>query len=306
VLCPLQIVNDPLTMVAMLDLARLTSFVALVDSGSFTAAARALGLTKAAVSAHVRKLEDELGCALVIRNTRHVAATEAGVRLHAAGGALLVEAERVEALARQSVGLSGILRLTATNEYLTNVLAPLLASFAERHPRLRLEVSGSPSMADVVAERFDLAVRFGHAVNSALRVTMLTTFRLLPVASPALLARHGQPNHPEELPRLPWVLHRQHPNPSIWRRGAESCSVTLPSQFVTNALDTNRALAMRDVGALLGAEWRVHADVAAGSLVRLIPDWSLPAIPVYAVRPPATHTSSKVRALIAHLQEGLG
>src|SRR5689334_16588187 len=105
----------------MLDLTRLTSFVALVDAGSFTAAAKALGLTKAAVSAHVRKLEQELGCTLVVRNTRRAVPTEAGSRLHAAGGALLVEAERVEAQARQHVGLTGTLRVTATNEYLSSV-----------------------------------------------------------------------------------------------------------------------------------------------------------------------------------------
>lgn len=113
----------------MLDLNRLTSFVALIDAGSFTAAARALGLTKAAVSGHLRKLEDELGTTLVVRSTRRLAPTEAGLRLHASGSALLADAERVESQAKQHVGLSGTLRVTSTNEYLSNVLAhPLLTA----------------------------------------------------------------------------------------------------------------------------------------------------------------------------------
>src|SRR4051812_35651309 len=109
----------------MLDLTQLASFVAVVDAGSFTAAAKALDLTKAAVSAHVRKLENEVGSALVIRNTRRVALTEIGARLHGAGSALLAQAERVESQAKQHVGLSGTLRLTSTSEYLSSVLAPL-------------------------------------------------------------------------------------------------------------------------------------------------------------------------------------
>ena len=191
----------------MLDLTRLRSFVALVDAGSFTAAAKALELTKAAVSAHVRKLEDDLGCALVVRNTRRLAPTEAGMRLHASGSALLVEADRVESQAKQHVGLSGTLRLTSTNEYLSTVLAPHLASFLRTHPRLRLEIFGAPGIADVVAERFDVAVRFGHPASSALRATKLTSFRLLPVAAPALLTRYGEPKGLEELHRMPWVRH---------------------------------------------------------------------------------------------------
>jgi DNA-binding transcriptional LysR family regulator len=287
----------------MLDLTRLTSFVALVDAGSFTAAGKALGLTKAAVSLHVRKLEDDLGCALVVRSTRRVAPTEAGARLHAAGTALLVEAERVETQAKEHIGLSGTLRLTSTNEYLSNVLAPLLASFLRGHPRLRLELFGAAALADVVAERFDVAVRFGQPASSALRATKLTAFRLLPVASPALVARHGEPIHPDDLGRLPWVLHRQHANPSLWTRGGESRSVMLSSRLISDVVDTNRRLALEGVGAMLGAEWRVHDDIVAGRLVRLLPEWSPPSIPVYAVRPPSTHVPVKVRALIQHLRD---
>jgi len=289
----------------MLDLTRLTSFVALVDAGSFTAAAKALGITKAAVSQHVRNLERDLACTLVVRNTRRIAPTDAGIRIHAAGTSLLVEAERVEAQARQHVGLSGTLRLTSTNEYLSHVLAPILASFLRAHPRLRLEISGTPSLADVVAERFDVAVRFGQPASSALRATKLTSFRLLPVAIPELVARYGAPADPADLARLPWVMHRQHPNPSPWRRGDEQRAVALTPRSITDVVDANRRLALEGVGAMLGAEWRIHDDLAAGRFVRLVPEWSAPSVPVYAIRPPTTYAPVKVRALIQHLREAL-
>ncbi len=290
----------------MLDLVRLTSFVAVIDAGSFTAAAKALGLTKAAVSAHVRLLEDDLGSSLVVRSTRRLAPTEAGARLHAAGSTLLLEAERVEAQAKQQMGLSGTLRITSTNEYASAVLAPALASFLRAHPRIRLELHGAPSLTDVVAERFDLAVRFGQPASSALRATRLTSFRLLPVAIPELVARYGAPAEPGDLVRFPWVLHRVHLNPATWRRGEELRTVTLSTNVVSDIIDTNRRLALEGVGALLSADWRVQEDLAAGRFVRLLPEWSLPAVPVYAVRPPSAHVPVKVRALIQHLKEVLG
>ncbi|WP_394824997.1 LysR family transcriptional regulator [Pendulispora albinea] len=291
----------------MLDLVKLTSFVAVVDAGSFTAAGKALGLTKAAVSAHVRHLEDDLGCNLVVRSTRRLAPTEAGERLHAAGSALLLEAERVESQAKQQMGLSGTLRITSTNEYASTVLTPALASFLRAHPRLRLELHGGPSLADVVAERFDLAVRFGRPASSALRATQLSSFRLLPLAIPELVSRFGVPTEPNDLLRYPWVLHRAHLNPTTWRRGDEVRTVTLSARVVSDVIDANRRLALEGVGAILGADWRVQLqeDIAAGRLVRLLPEWSLPAIPIYAVRPPSTHVPPKVRALIQYLKDAL-
>ncbi|APR75882.1 Transcriptional regulator, LysR family protein [Minicystis rosea] len=289
----------------MLDLTRLRSFVALVDAGSFTAAAKALGLTKAAVSLHVRKLEDELGCALVVRSTRHATPTEAGAQLHAAGTALLAEAERVEAHAKQHVGLSGTVRLTSTNEYLSFVLAPIVASFLRAHPRVRLELFGAPALADIVAERFDVAVRFGNPPSSALRATKLTTFRLVPVATPALIARYGEPTHPSDLARLPWVLNRYHPNPSPWHRGEETCTVSLSSRLIGDATDANRRLALEGAGAMLSADWHAREDLRAGRFVRLLPDWSSLVVPVYAVRPPTAHVPAKVRALVQHLRDAL-
>ncbi|NUP05740.1 MAG: LysR family transcriptional regulator [Polyangiaceae bacterium] len=289
----------------MLDLARLTSFVALLDAGTFTAAAKALGVTKAAVSAHVRKLEEELGSALVLRTTRQVTPTEVGLRLHEAAKDLLAAAERVESQAKQHVGLTGKLRLTSTNEYLSTVLAPHLAAFLRLHPRLRLEVFGSPGLADVVAERYDVAIRFGQPPSSTLKATKLASFRRFPVATPTLVARHGEPKQPEDLARFPWVLHHLHKSPVAFQRGTETRKVTLSSSFVTDVVGLNRRLALGSTGAILGAEWLVEEDIAKGRLVPLLPEWSIPEKPIYAVRAGTGQAPAKVRALIKYLREAL-
>ncbi len=293
-------------MSAMLDLTRLTSFVALVDAGSFTTAAKALGLTKAAVSQHVQKLEAELRCTLVVRTSRRLAPTDAGLRLHAAATELLAQAARVEAQARELPEIAGTMRIASTNEYLATVLAPILARFVREHPRLRLELFGGPDLTDVVAARVDLAIRFGEPPVSALKATKLTRFRLLPVATPALLAEHGTPSHPRELARLPWILHRRHRNPFVWERGGERVEVRVESRILTDAVDANRTLALASEGAMYGAEWRVGDDVAAGRLVHMLPDWTPPSVPVYAVRAEATHVPARVRTLIQYLRAALG
>lgn len=288
----------------MLDLTRLTSFVALVNAGSFTSAAKALGLTKAAVSLHVRKLEEDLGATLVVRTSRRVEPTEAGLRLHSAGTALLAEAERVEGVARDS-DLAGTLRIASTNEFLSVVLAPIFAAFVREHPRLRLELFGAPNLADVVAERYDLAIRFGQPASSALRATKLGAFRLFPVAAPSLIARCGLPKHPRDLSRLPWVTHRRHPNPIVWQRGEERLTIPIHSRIVTDVVDANRNFALSGEAAILAAEWRMSRDIAEGHLVHLIPDWTGPTNPIYAVRPPAPHVPTRVRALLQRLREAL-
>lgn len=166
----------------MLNLQRVTMFIAVVDAGSFTAAA-ALGQTKAVVSFNVWQLENELGVTLLLRSTRRLRLTDAGVLFYQRGVALLNAAENLQDEVRAShSGLSGELRITTTPEYGAQVIIPALAAFARRHPALRVRHVSSSHHADLISERFDVAIRLGTLADSRYRATRIASFAILPVA----------------------------------------------------------------------------------------------------------------------------
>ena len=141
----------------MLNLQRTAMFIAVADTGSFTAAAEAMGLTKAVVSFHIRQLEEELGVTLLLRTTRRLTLTEAGKLFHQRSVMLLRDAERLQDDVRANhAGLTGELRITTTPEYGSQVVVPLLAEFSQLHPDLRVRHVSSSLHADLIAERFDV------------------------------------------------------------------------------------------------------------------------------------------------------
>ena len=168
----------------MLNLQRTAMFVAVADAGSFTAAAESMGLTKAVVSFNIRQLEDELGVTLLLRSTRRLTLTEAGALLSAKRQALQ-EAERLQDDVRANhAGLTGELRITTTPEYGSQVVVPLLAEFSQQHPELRVRHVSSSQHADLISERFDVAIRLGTLADSRYHAALISNFTILPVAAP--------------------------------------------------------------------------------------------------------------------------
>lgn len=169
----------------MLNLQRLAIFAAVVEAGSFTAAAAALGQTKAVVSFNVKQLENELGVSLLARSTRRLSLTDAGERFYQRSLQLLQEAENVlDDVRRDHHGLSGVLRITSTPEYGALVVAPALAAFSRQHPRLRIQHVSSSYHADLISERFDVAIRLGQLADSSHRAALIDCFAIFPVAAP--------------------------------------------------------------------------------------------------------------------------
>jgi DNA-binding transcriptional LysR family regulator len=188
------------------NLNRLAVFVALVHAGSFTAAAEQLGLTKAMVSQHLARLEQELGTTLLLRSTRRMSLTEAGTVFHADCARLLADAEA--AIARVGGNRdtpSGTLRLTTSTDCGMAVVAPALASFCQVHPQVQVDLVIGDRFNDLIAERFDLAIRVGWLRDSSLHATRLGSFRQMVVATPAYLATHGTPRRPEQLAGGTWL-----------------------------------------------------------------------------------------------------
>lgn len=286
-----------------IDLNALRSVAAVAEAGGFTAAAERLNLTKARISLDVARLEAQLGIGLFTRTTRRTTLTEAGEALLRDG---LEPLRRLEATlgalgSPRGGALSGTLRIATTVDYAAGALSRSLVTFATAHPALQLELRVGDRVIDLQAEGIDLAIRVGWLRDSSLRATRLGDFEQHLVASPAYLQRAGLPRRPEDLAAHDWVALSLLRSPLTWvfvsRRG-ERRTVRMRSRLRTDAGATLRALVEAGAGLSVLDQFSAEAGVRAGSLVRLLPDWSLPSGGVHAVWPPGRHVPAKVRAFI--------
>ncbi len=290
------------------NLNRLAVFVALVRAGSFTAAAEALGMTKAMVSQHISRLEGELGVTLLLRSTRRMTLTEAGTTFHTACVRILAEAESaIEQAERNQEIPSGTLRLTATGDYGTVVVAPALADFMAVHPQLQVDLVLADHMSDLIAERFDLAIRMGSLRDSNLRSSRLSSFRQLLVATPEYLSRRGKPRVPADLSSHDWVALTLLSTPLRWTFTAPDGSRrTVRTRQVAQANNVAAAHALVRSGAGISVlpDYLVADDVREGRLVVLLAQHHLPQCGIYAVYP-GRQPPAKVRAFIDFLHAWL-
>lgn len=293
----------------MVSLDRFDVFRAVVEAGSFTGAANVLNQAREAVSFHVKQLEAELGVTLLTRTTRRVELTEAGERFYERCLRVLAEAEEAIDDARaEHGGMQGSLRVTSTVEYALRIVAPALSEFMSAHPALRVRLETHTSQADLVRDRFDVAIRLGRLEqfrDLPYRGVCIDTYDVRPVASPALLAAHGvaRIDSPEALARLPqlghsrlsqvasWLLHDRDGREHVYRPAAK------PHLIADNA-SVLRAFAQQGGGVALLPEWLVRDDLASGTLIDALPGYRFAQQGVYALYPSARHVPQKIRAWI--------
>ncbi|MFI8416678.1 LysR substrate-binding domain-containing protein [Serratia sp. NPDC078593] len=291
----------------MLNLQRLAIFVAVVDAGNFTAAANSLGQSKAVVSFNIKQLESELGVSLLMRSTRKLSLTDAGARFYQRSLRLLQDAENVlDDVRRDHHGLSGTLRITSTPEYGVRVVVPALARFSQQHPRLRIQHVSSSHHADLIGERFDVAIRLGQMMDSSHRAARIDRFAILPVASPAYLARH--PIHSlTQLAQAQWIAHSRLTSPLSWQvrtpqQQAVLFNVEIPPTLVADSAAALMTFALHGAGVTLLPEWLVRSALSQGQLHHLLPDYTFPMQSIYALYPNTRHVPEKVRTFIDFLR----
>lgn len=287
----------------MINLQRTAMFVAVADTGSFTAAADAMGLTKAVVSFNIRQLEAELGVTLLLRSTRRLTLTEAGALFHQRSVALLKDAEQLQDDVRANHGgLTGELRITTTPEYGSRVVVPLLARFSQQHPDLRVRHVSSSLHADLISERFDVAIRLGTLADSRYHAVAISHFSILPVATPEWLAKNPIESL-EHLAQADWLVHERLASPLHWQvKDASGASETLeikkaPRLFADSA-QALMAFALAGSGVALLPEWLVREALDARNLVSVLPGYTFARQGIYAVYPDARHVPAKVRSFI--------
>lgn len=287
-----------------MDLNHVATFVRVVESGTFTAAAAALGLPKSSVSRGVTALEEALGVRLLQRTTRRLSLTEAGRQYFQQVRAALGGLDQANSAAADMGGEPrGTVRLTAPADFGEGMFPEIIAAFARRYPRIQLDVVLTGRRVNLIDEGFDLAVRAGKLEDSSLvaRKVASTAFGLY--AAPAYLERRGTPKRFSDLMKHECVLHRSARGIFPWRlsgpRGQEQASVS--GTVTADSLQFVRGLVRGGVGIGLLPDLGVEEDVASGALVRVLPAYAQQGGALYVVSPPLRHVPSRVALLRAHL-----
>lgn len=284
------------------------TFRAVVDAGSFVKAADTLGVSKAAVSRYVADLEARLGVRLLHRTTRRLSLTEEGAVFNARCRELLAGVEEAEAeITSRSGTARGLLRVNVPVTFGILHLAPLWDAFHERHPQVRLDVTLSDRVVDVVEEGFDLAIRIASLPSSSLISKRLASTRIVLCASPQYLESHGVPSHPSELTNHQVIGYSYWSGGDTWQFDGPDgpVSVTIKPWIYTNNGDTCRAVALAHHGIILQPTFLIGDDLAVGRLVELLPGYRSIELGIYAIYPTRRHVALKVRALVEFLAEQL-
>jgi DNA-binding transcriptional LysR family regulator len=292
---------------ATMDLNRIAVFARVVEAGSFTAAAQALGVRKSSVSRSVAALEAELGIRLLQRTTRRLSLTDAGRAYHARTRDALEGLEEArKAVSSLGAEARGLVRLTAPTGY-TSALAPVIAAFLRDHPGVRVEVSLTARFVDLVKEGFDLAIRGGPLVDSSLLARKIADTEHRLFASPAYLAAAGRPRRLADLARHECLLYRSPGGTARWRlvgpRGEEE--VVVHGKVETDEYALAVAMVEAGHGIALGPDALFTDALAAGRLERVLPAYVRGSAPVNVVWPSRRFEPAAVMLLREALVEAL-
>jgi len=285
-------------------------FVRTVDQGSFSAAARTLGLSPSAVSRQIGGLEDHLGVRLLNRTSRHVTLTEEGKAFYGRCARIAAEIDEVQELVSgMSQKVQGTLRVTATVAFAKSRLLPLFPEFLKRYPDLTLHLELSDRPVDLVAEGIDVAIRFTEQVDDdSVVARRLAPNRRVVVAAPAYLNRHGTPDTPEDLLAHNCLRLYSVPRWNDWEFEEDGRTRTLEvrGNFEANSADAVYHAALAGLGIARLSLYLVCDDLRAGRLVRLLPEYTHDKADLIAVFPHRRNLSPKVRAFVDFLVEQLG
>jgi DNA-binding transcriptional LysR family regulator len=283
---------------------RAAVFLAVVDAGSITKAAKNLGLAKSVVSVHLKQLEDVCGARLLERTTRKLRLTEAGERFMPAARRL-VDAwhEGLDLLSASMEQPTGTLCVSASSLFERVILAPAIASFVAQYPHVEVDVRLEDNLIDLMAEKVDLALRSGPLADSNLIARKLGHDEEIIVAAPALADKLGDVSHPDQLLSVAWIVHRRLPRSvALYGPGNERVMFSIPARVQIDTAAAMVALAEGGIGLALVPRIMLESRLTDGVLVRLLPKWSGASMDIHAVYPSKDYLPPKVSRFIDVLQ----
>ncbi|WP_207476728.1 LysR family transcriptional regulator [Arenibaculum pallidiluteum] len=285
-------------------LAAMELFVRIVETGSFSAAAEQLGMSRALASRTIIDLEERLGTRLLNRTTRRLSPTEAGAAYCRRAQRILADvAEADEEASALHARPRGVLRVSAPMSFGPLHVAPDIGDYMRLNPEVTVELALNDRVVDLVEEGFDVAIRIGRLADSTLVARRLAVCRILACASPAYLAEHGEPRHPADLARHHCLAYAYDSFRGNWTfEGPEGAvTVQLSSRLSANSGTALMAAVCAGVGIAVQPDFIAAPDIRAGRAVEILPDWRLPELAVHAVYPPTRSLSAKVRSFVDFL-----
>lgn len=283
-------------------------YVAVVDGGSFAAAADRLEISRAMVSKQIQKLEEHLGTRLMNRTTRRLSLTETGRAFYERSVQIMLDVEEAEQVAGHLTRTpQGVLRVTIPLSYGQHRLATIIGDYTQAYPQVQLDIALSDRKVDLIEDGFDLAVRIGDLPQSDLIARKLGGVRSIVCASPGYVARHGAPRTPAELSGHACLGYSLTGSGADWRFDTPDGPLVVPIAGPIRADngDILRLAALSGAGILFQPHFIVAGDLAAGRLVHVLPAWQSAKLGVYAVYPSRKHLSAKVRTFVDFLAAAL-
>jgi molybdate transport repressor ModE-like protein len=293
-----------------MDLNDLRTFVAVANLGSFSKAAAELGIAKSTVSDRVRSLEEDLAAPLLQRSTRRVGLTDAGEALLDKGRAIVaLAAEAEEAMTTATHSAVGRLRLSAPTSFGLRFLTDVVAELACHHPKLSIDFQLEDRSVDLVAERFDLALRIGRLPDSSLVAQKVGVSRRLVVAAPAYLERRETPRRPADLREHECILYTHQSDRDVWlfdRADGREERVRVSGRLQCNHGDAIAKLAAEGAGVAWLPEFIVASLVEDGALTPLLEERCVAEMPIHVVFASRANRTHKEELLVEALRERLG
>ncbi len=283
----------------------MTAFVRIAETGNISAVAREMGMTQPSVSKQLAALETDLGVRLLQRTTRRLSLTEAGATYYESARRILDEVAAAETRVRQNdAGLTGTLTVTTSQPVGLRLVVPLVARLQRQHPALKVQLTLSDQLLDLVEEGVDVAIRGGRLADSTLVARRLGSIRLIVVGTPEYFARRGEPAVPTDLAdhnvlSYQWLGH----SPEIrFSKGKTEFAARTSGAFRSNSPLALVEAARQGMGIAVVTAWLVSDDLRSGALRAVLTDYALPPLELNAVYPSARQVPLKVRAFIDMVQ----
>jgi DNA-binding transcriptional LysR family regulator len=287
----------------------MATFVRILETGSFSAAARLLNVQQSSVSKGIARLEERLGVRLLVRSPRGLAATEAGQNFYERAKRAIEEADRAEHAARGAhAALTGSLRVSASVAFGKLHIVPRLPLLLEANPGLSIELVLDDRVIDLIAEGVDVGIASGPLPNSSLTARRIATSKRIVVGTPAYFARAGVPENPADLKAHDAVIYTQDPGGTdAWhfRRGESQVSVSMSSRLRVSVSEGVRAAVLIGMGVAIVPGWMFAAELVHGAVQEVLAHWILPSSDIWSVYPAGRTASAKVRAFTRFVEADL-
>ena len=281
------------------------TFVRVVDTGSFSAAANQMSVGQPAVSKAIAQLEDWLGVRLLLRSTRSLTPTEAGTNFYVRAKRSIEEAEAAVLAARGAgAALIGKLRISASVCFGRLHIMRHLDRFLDKHPELEIDMVLDDRPINLVEEGIDVAFRSGSLVDSTLVARKLGQARRLVMATPKYFAKHGEPKSPAELIAHQTVIYTPDGGGVSWtfRQASAETSVAVGGRLRVTAAEGLREAVFAHLGIAITSEWNFAPELASGVVASVLNDWELPTLDLWAVYPTGRMASAKAREFASFVE----